>query len=436
MAQKTVTALSEHRREVARIPLWERKALLDRTAEELEKRSEAITDALVTEGGKTRSESAIEVNRAIEGFNLAAAALVSLDGKIVPMSVTPPGEGRLGFEYWVPAGIVVAIAPFNAPLNLVSSKVAAALGAGCQAVIKPPQECPSPGNYVAEAVLAAGWPEHCIAVIHGGSDVGNALVSAPEPRVVAFTGSSSAGKAIAKAAGFKNLVLELGSIAPTIICEDADLEDAAERLIRGAFGSSGQACISTQRLFVESTILEEFTDLFVDRTEQLVVGDPSKQETDLGPLITAQAHERVLASINEAVDNGAQLLTGGGSFKQCIEPTILTGVGEDWPLSRTELFGPAVVTFPFTDDQEVVRIANDTEFGLQAGVFTNNMNRALFYTQELDFGSVQVNESSRVRLDLHSFGGVKDSGLGREGTHHMLRAMMEIKFVGVRQTNS
>ncbi len=433
MAQSVITKYAASAREIAKIPLWRRKEMLERVAVELEKRADAITDALVFEGGKTRSESAIEVRRAIEGFTLTAAALVSIEGKTVPMSVTPPGEGRLGIEYWVPAGMVIAIAPFNAPLNLVSSKVSAALAAGCQVLVKPPLEAPTPGNLVGEAVLAAGWPERSIAVLHGGVETGNAMVTAPEPRVVAFTGSSAAGKAISNAAGFKNLVLELGSIAPTILCNDANLDDAVKLLVRGAFGSSGQACISTQRLFVERSIVDDFTERFVAKTQSLVVGDPSDPATDLGPLITAQAHQRVLDTFADARDRGANMLTGGGSFKQCIEPTIFSEVDPNWPIARRELFGPGVVILPFDSDDEVVRVANDTEFGLQAGVFTNSLDRALRYVEELDFGSVQVNETSRVRLDLHAFGGVKDSGLGREGTHHMLRAMMERKFVGIRR---
>ena len=432
-AREALRAMEARRpRADAIVPLWRRKELLELVADNLESRRADVLRALTHEAGKTVKESSIEIERAVDGLKAMAAALVSLEGTVVPMSSSRAGEGRLGFEVWEPAGIVVAIAPFNAPLNLVSSKVGAALAGGCAVAVKPPAECPTPAAILAECVLDAGWPEELIAVLNGEAEVGQAMVAAPEPRVIAFTGSSGAGEAIARAAGLKRLILELGSIAPTIICDDADVDDAVARLGRGAFGSAGQACISTQRLLVQEPLVEAVIEGLVDEAESLVVGDPSDAKTDVGPLINDRAAVRVRELLNSSRGDGARFHTGGRIEGRMVWPTVLSGLPPTSRICREEIFGPAVTIIPFVEDDEAIEEANTGGFGLQAGVFTRDILRVNAFCTRLEYGSVQVNESSRVRLDGHAFGGLKRSGIGREGTQHLIRAMMEIKFVGVR----
>jgi glyceraldehyde-3-phosphate dehydrogenase (NADP+) len=423
--------IHKNRSDVGGLPVWKRKALLEALADRLRAAEEPLLAALVREGGKTRRESMIEIARAVEGTRATAAALVGLQGAVVPMDALTSGEGRLGWELWEPAGVVAAIAPFNAPLHLVASKVAAALGAGCPVIIKPPLEAPTAATILAQSVLDAGWPRSAVAVLHGGADVGTALVAAPQVRVVAFTGSTAAGEAITRTAGIKKLVLELGSIAPTFVCADADPERAAELLVRGAFGSSGQACISTQLLFVHASMWDAFMSDFVARVEGLVVGDPADEATDLGPMINDAAAERTMALIERARAAGATIHTGGRRMGRCVWPTVISGLPLDAEAITSEIFGPVVVAIRFDEDDQAIAMANESEFGLQAGVFTRDIDRAIRYARSLEYGSVQINESSRVRLDIHSFGGVKKSGIGREGVQHLLREMMTIKFVGL-----
>ena len=419
---------------LARSPRHERSERLLTLAGLFRRDAEKLAGILVEEVGKPIKDSLVEVQRAEEVLRLTAAALLQANGHMPPMDASPAGERRLGFEIRVAAGVVVAIAPFNAPLNLAVSKMAAALGAGCPVILKSPPQAPGAITHVADLVMEAGWAAGSVAVLHGGAEPGQALVSSPVPRVVTFTGSVGAGVAITREAGLKRLVLELGSNAPTIVCRDADIEDAAEQLVRGAYSSAGQACISTQRILVHEDVADRFLDAFLPRLSRLVVGDPANPATDMGPVIDDAAAARVQSWVQDAVDRGARLVAGkipDGS--RLIEPVLLSDVPPEARVCSDEIFGPVAILQTFGSDAEAIQMANGTEYGLQAGVFTESLERAIRYAEELDFGGLQINDSSRVRLDLHSFGGRKNSGVGLEGVHHALESMTEVRFVGVRR---
>jgi acyl-CoA reductase-like NAD-dependent aldehyde dehydrogenase len=417
-------------------PAYERADRLRRLADAVRQRRQELAQLIMADIGKPIRDARFEVDRAAEVADLTAAAVLMQAGTIVPMDSSSSASGNLGFEVRVPAGVVVAIAPFNAPLNLGFSKLVAALGAGCTVVLKTPPQGPRALDFVASLLPEAGWPDGFVGILHGGVEPARTLVSSAIPRVITFTGSVNAGRSIAREAGLKRLILELGSNAPTIVCSDGDVQDAAERLTRGAFGSAGQACISTQRILVHRSRYDELISELVPAIKRLVTGDPASEQTDIGPVIDATTAKRVRDWTTEALDGGARLLCGAlpEADETVIPPILLADVAADARICLDEAFAPLALVRPFDTDQEAIGIANETPYGLQAGVFTESLDRAWKFAEGLTFGGIQVNETSRVRSDLHSFGGFKQSGIGREGVLHALESMSEVRFVGIRRT--
>lgn len=410
----------------------ERAQVLSRAASLLLEAKEPFATIIASEAGKPIRAARAEVARCIDTLTLSAAEALVLSGAAVPMDATSSGAGRLGFALRVPVGVVGAITPFNFPLNLVAHKVAPAIAAGCPVVLKPAPATPLSALAFAELLYDAGLPDGWLSVITGpGNELGATLVSSPEVRLVSFTGSCNVGWAIAAAAPRKRVCLELGSNAPVIIEPDTDVHAAVPRIAAAAYGYSGQSCISVQRVLAHEDVVEELSSDIAAYANQLVVGDPLDEHTDVGPVINAQSAERIVRSIDVAQDDGARLLAGGSANGNLIDPTVLATVKDDSPLWNEEIFGPVCVIMPYKSFDDAIRLANASDFGLHAGVFTNNLSVALQAARRLEFGGVVVNDVPTLRVDQQPYGGVKTSGNTREGPRYAIEAMTELRFVSL-----
>jgi acyl-CoA reductase-like NAD-dependent aldehyde dehydrogenase len=350
---------------------------------------------------------------------------------MVPMDASQSGVGKLGFTLRDPIGIVGAISPFNFPLNLVAHKIAPALAAGCPVVLKPASQTPLSALFLAELETEAGLPPGWLNVISGpAKDIGDVLVEDGRVKAISFTGSSEVGWRLRERAPRKKVLLELGNSTPVIVQGDADVDEAVEKLVVNSFSFAGQSCISTQRIYVQKWIYDDFVDRFVPRVEELVVGDPADEETDLGPVVDDSARDRILAWIDEAREGGAHILTGGTVLDgRLIKPTVLTDVDLGMKVCREEVFGPVVTLAPYDTLDDALQLANGTRYGLQAGIFTASLTAALRAAQRLRFGGVTVNEAPTFRADQMPYGGVKDSGNTREGPAYAVRELTEERVV-------
>src|SRR6478736_4061140 len=354
-------------------------------------------------------------------------------GDVVPMDASQAGEGKLAFTLRVPIGVVGAISPFNFPLNLVAHKIAPALAAGCAVVLKPASQTPLSALLLAELEHDAGLPPGWLNVLVGPSgEIGDVLVEDERVALITFTGSGAVGWGIRERAPRKRVNLELGNATPVIVEADADVDDAASRCAANAFSFAGQSCISVQRIFVHENVYDAFRDAFVPRVEALVVGDPSEEETDVGPLISARERDRVLDWIDEARRRGASILTGGTLEGELVRPTVVERPPADTHLACDEAFGPVCTIEPYATLDEAIALANGTRYGLQAGIFTADVKRALHATRSLEFGGVTVNEAPTFRADQMPYGGVKDSGNTREGPSFAVREMTEERLVVIQ----
>lgn len=408
----------------------ERAAWLLRTAELIEAHREELGRLIAREAGKPLKEALTEAGRAVNTFTVAAEEAKRIAGELVPIEADPGSEGRFAFAMRVPIGVVAAISPFNFPLNLVAHKVAPALAAGDTVVLKPASATPLTAIRLVELLSEAGVPAGRINLVTGpGSPVGDYLVADPRPALVTFTGSAAVGEQIKARSGLKRVTLELGNNSPNIVHGDADLDLAADRLARQAFLSAGQKCISVQRIYVQRPVLEPFLERLERVTAQLVVGDPEDPATDVGPMISEREAERVEGWIREAVEAGARVLAGGRRRGALLEPTILLDVTPEMKVVCMEAFAPIVTVTPYDTLDEALRYANDTPYGLQAGIFTSSLEVAMRAARELEFGGVIVNDSSAYRADLMPYGGVKGSGIGREGPRYALQEMTELRTV-------
>ncbi|SDE03130.1 Acyl-CoA reductase [Paenibacillus sp. UNCCL117] len=416
-----------------RLPAHERASLLRKAADLLEDELKQFARVIMLEAGKPIRDSRAEVRRSVQILRLAEAEALKLDGQLVPMDAAAGGEGRIGMVRLSPLGVVAAIAPFNFPLNLVLHKVAPAIAAGNTVVLKPSEKTPLSSLLLARLLTRAGLPDGALNVVAGeGSLLGEALVSDPRISKITFTGSVPVGQRIQRLAGFRKLTLELGSNSPNIVFDDADLEQTAAGLVRGAFIFAGQVCISVQRIYVQSGIYNEFQQLFVSRTKALKLGNPADENTDIGPMISEEEAVRTERWIREAEALGAVVLTGGTREGALFSPTVMTRVKPDMKIMCRETFAPVVSLIPFDTEEEVLRMANASDFGIQAGVFTTNINRALRVADGLETGGVWINEISTYRQDNYPYGGIKQSGVGREGVGYAVRDMCESKFIGIK----
>jgi acyl-CoA reductase-like NAD-dependent aldehyde dehydrogenase len=415
------------------LPAHERAGILDRTADLVAERQEDIARTICDEAGKPIKTARVEAERAISTFRAAAAEARTLAGAVVPMDASPAGTGKVAYTSRLPIGVVGAISPFNFPFNLVAHKVAPALAAGCAVVLKPASQTPLSALLLAELETEAGLPAGWLNVLVGrASEIGDVLVEDERVRLISFTGSAEVGWKLRERAARKKVLLELGNATPVIVEADADLEDAAAKAAANAFSFAGQSCISIQRLYVARAAYEDFVARFLPKVEVLSAGDPADDATDVGPVIDEDAKERILAWIDEAKGQGATVLTGGEVNEEgMIKPTVLGDVTPEMKVSCLEVFGPICTVSPYDSLEEAFDLANGTEYGLQAGIFTASVKTALAAASALEFGGVLVNEAPTFRADQMPYGGVKASGNTKEGPHYSVREMTEERLVVV-----
>ncbi len=413
------------------LPTHQRMAILNRAADFIAAHHEEFARTIAREGIKTIREARKEVTRCIDTIHISAEEARRLTGETIAFDQRPGSENRLGYFVRVPIGVVGAITPFNDPLNLVAHKVGPALAAGNAIIVKPDSKTPLSALKLAEAILSSGLlPRGVLQVITGrGSEIGDALVRDPRVRMISFTGGLEVGQDILGKAGLKKIGMELGSNSPVIVMPDADLDLAVEANVSGAFWAAGQNCLHVQRLLVHDTIYEPFVARFVARTETYQVGDKLDESTDMGCLINEAAAIRVESMVEEALAAGATLLTGGKRRGTFYAPTVLENVPATCSLVRDEVYGPVTVVYRFRTLDEAIAVSNAVDYGLQAGIFTRDLQTAFHAAAELHCGGVMINESTDYRIDAMPFGGVKGSGLGREGIKFAMQEMTETKVV-------
>jgi acyl-CoA reductase-like NAD-dependent aldehyde dehydrogenase len=418
--------------ESADFPQHERAATLSRAAELVGGRIDELALTIAAEAGKPLKTATLEARRCVDTLTFSAVEARKLTGGTVPMAASPAGAGKLGVMLRVPYGVVGAISPFNFPLNLVAHKLGPAIAAGNAIVLKPAGQTPISALKLAKILEEAGLPNGWLSVIPGpGSQVGNAIVEHELTRAITFTGSASVGWDIRSRVPHKKVNLELGSNAPLIVHSDGDWERAADKAQMHAFSHAGQSCISIQRILVHEEVADAFKQRLVANVAKLRVGDPLDSETDVGPLITPDDRDRVKAWVDEAVAAGAELLTGGELVDdgRCLAPTLLSAPPKDARVWCEEIFGPVATIDTYSSFDEALAMANDSKFGLQAGVFTRDLGRGLQAGNTLEFGGVLINEVPTFRADQQPYGGVKDSGNTREGPAYAVIELTEERFV-------
>jgi len=412
------------------LPAHKRAEILVKVAGALGRRHDEVARTISDEAGKPLKAARVEATRAMSTYTFSAVEARKLAGEMVPMDASQAGEGKLAFTLREPIGIVGAISPFNFPLNLVAHKIGPALAAGCAVVLKPAGQTPLSALLLAELETEAGLPPGWINVLVGpAGEIGDVLVEDERVRAITFTGSAEVGWKLRERAARKKVTLELGNATPVIVHGDADLDEAASKLAQNAFSFAGQSCISVQRIYVQKWIYDDFVSRFVAQVEELVVGDPADEETDVGPVIDSDARERILDWIEEARKAGATILTGGKVEGDVINPTVIGNASLDLKVCREEVFGPVCVVNSYESLDEAIALANGTRYGLQAGIFTADIRAALRAAQALEFGGVTVNEAPTFRADQMPYGGVKDSGNTREGPPYAVRELTQDRVV-------
>jgi acyl-CoA reductase-like NAD-dependent aldehyde dehydrogenase len=414
------------------LPAFRRAEILHKAAALMRARSEDLARTISSEEGKALVEGRLEVKRAADVITTSAEEAVRIAGETIPLDGVEHGVGKLGFTIRVPCGIVAAITPFNFPLNLVAHKVGPAIAGGNAVIIKPASDTPLSALKLTEILLESGLPAEAIACVTGpGGALGAAICTDDRVRKISFTGSYETGDAICKLAGMKRVTMELGSNSPVIVMDDADLDRAATAIAAAGYSNAGQTCISAQRIITSSRIAGDFLDALKPRVERIVTGNPLEESTQMGPMVRERDAARVAEWIEEAVSAGAQVVTGGRQEGAFYRPTILDRVDPRSRVSCEELFGPAVAVTRFSSVDEALALANDSRFGLAAGVFTQDIDRAMRFARELDCGNIHINWSSQWRADLMPYGGLKRSGMGKEGPKYAIREMTEEKLVVV-----
>ena len=428
-AEEAIAAAQRAFATTKRLPAYERQRVLHAIAQSLAARKEEFARVLAAEAGKPIKAARIEVDRAIFTFQVAAEEATRITGETLPLDLQPSARGRWAIQRRFPLGVISAITPFNFPLNLAAHKLAPAIACGCTVVLKPPPQDPLTTMMLAEIIQQAGWPDGAVNIVPLSNEDAAPLVTDERVKLLTFTGSARAGWELRKQAGHKRVVLELGGNAACIVHGDADLAYAAERCVAGGFGYAGQSCISVQRILVERAALEKFSTLLVDGARKLTTGDPLDEKTDVGPMIRETDAVRAEQWVKEAVDGGAQLLCGGKRNGSLFEPTVLTRTRPEMRVNCEEVFAPVVTVEPYDDFDEVLRRVNDTPYGLQAGLFTRDARLIFKAYEELEVGGVIAGDIPSFRMDHMPYGGVKESGTGREGLKYAIEDMTERKLL-------
>jgi acyl-CoA reductase-like NAD-dependent aldehyde dehydrogenase len=412
------------------LPAHKRAEILSRVAGYLGRRHDEVARTISDEAGKPMKAARIEATRAISTYTFSAVEARKLAGDVVPMDASQSGEGKFAYTLRAPIGVVGAISPFNFPLNLVAHKIAPALAAGCAVVLKPASQTPLSALLLAELETEAGLPPGWLNVLVGpASEIGDALIEDERVKLITFTGSGDVGWKLRERAPRKRVNLELGNATPVIVDGNADIEDVAKKMAQHAFSYAGQSCISVQRIYVQRAAYETFLDRFVPLVEALKLGDPAEEDTDVGPVIDDGARDRIMEWIDEARKAGADVLTGGELDGELIRPTVIANAAPELKVSCQEVFGPVCTVSPYDSLDQSIELANGTPYGLQAGIFTNDLRTALRLAAELEFGGVTVNEAPTFRADQMPYGGVKASGNTREGPAYAVREMTEERVV-------
>lgn len=412
------------------LPPWQRAEVLHNAAARLGDEQERLARIIEGEAGKPIKQARVEAARASETLRLSAIEAETSVGQMVPLHAIPAAADKVAYTIRVPLGVVAAITPFNFPLNLVAHKLGPALAAGNAVVLKPASQTPLSAIALAEILLEAGLPVGRLQIVIGpGSEVGHRLVTDPGLAAISFTGSREVGWDIAGTSRRPRVFLELGSTSPVIVCADSDWQRAASLISQHGFSFAGQSCISVQRVLVEASICDDFVSLLTDSVQRLQVGDPAEEGTDVGPLIDHTARERVMEWISEASEGGEMCCGGLINEDGTVQPTVINNPPTESRVWREEVFGPVVGVRSFDDFSAAIEACNDSIYGLQAGVFTRDLNHALQATQQLEFGGVLINEVPTVRADMQPYGGTKDSGRGREGPAWAVREFSEERFI-------
>jgi acyl-CoA reductase-like NAD-dependent aldehyde dehydrogenase len=426
-----VEAAAEAMREP--LPAHERGEVLDRAAATVRDRREELARLLSREIGKPLKQALVEVDRCAQTLIFSAIEARTLAGRGIPVDAHPAGAGRRGYTIRVPIGVVGAITPFNFPLNLAAHKVGPAVAAGCATVLKPAAVAPLAAIELVRILHDAGLPPELLSVVTGpAGEIGDVLVEDERVRMITFTGSAEVGWELAGRAAKKHVSLELGNSTPLIVCADADLDAAAEAAAISGNGFAGQSCISVQRVLVDKTVHDDFAERLVTAVERLKVGDPAADDTDVGPLIDEDARARVGEWVDEATDKGAERLAGGTFDGGHLRPTVLDRVPTDVRAWEREIFGPVLGLRTFETLDDAIGLANDTDYGLQAGIFTRDLATAIAASERLRFGGVTINEAPTFRVDQMPYGGTKESGNTREGPHYTVRDMTEERMVVIK----
>lgn len=409
-----------------------REAALLTIAEGMRRRDEEFAQLITAETGKPISLSRGEVGRSINTIQLCAEEAKRAQGEVIPLDTVPAGDGRFGIVRRFPKGIVVAIAPFNFPINLVAHKVGPAIAAGCPVILKPPPQAPLTSLLLGELLYSARLPEGAFSVLPCENDVAQALATEPRVAIVSFTGSDKVGWKLREMAARKTVLLELGGNAAVIVEPDADLEMAAQRIVTGAFAHAGQVCIKVQRVFAHEDIAPQLLRRLLELTQAVGIGDPTHEEVICGPMISEEAAIRVESWVNEARNAGANVLCGGERDGQFYRPTWLSDVPEDAKVSCQEVFGPVAVFYRYGHFEAALHAVNNTEYGLQAGVFTHSLPRAMEAFEGLEVGGVVVNDIPTYRVDHMPYGGIKASGIGREGPRYVIEEFTEPRLLALK----
>jgi acyl-CoA reductase-like NAD-dependent aldehyde dehydrogenase len=412
------------------LPAHERISILKRCVALMEERFDDLATTIARESSKTIREARKETARAINTMTISAEEARRLDGETIPFDSAPGGENRIGYYYRFPIGVIAAITPFNDPLNLVAHKLGPAIAGGNAVVCKPASVTPLSALKLGECLLDAGLPGEVLSIITGpGAEIGDALVRSEGVRMVSFTGGVEAGRKITRVAGLKKIGMELGSNSPVIVLADCKFDDAVESCVSGSFWAAGQNCIGVQRVYIEQSMYDRFRDAFVARTNRYQLGSKLDDKTDMGPMITEGEALRVESWIAEAVEQGARVATGGTRKGATVTPTVMEKMPRGAKLDCDEVFGPVVSLYPVGDLDEAIERSNDVDYGLHGAIFTQDLDKAFRAVREMEVGGIMVNDSTDYRVDLMPFGGVKSSGLGREGIRFALMEMTEPKTV-------